>query len=174
MPVVPERARLLGQRQLCHPLCEFGIVEIAEVNAAIGRLDQPLAIETVGDARRVQQQVLDCDGPAQRHQVKHRAAGIIFSLDADLRAGEGRDVFADGIIERDFAAVDQHHRRHTGNGLGDRMDREDRVRRHRRSLLDVPLAEGLEIDLLAVTLDQNDGAGNLAGGDFTIDEIVNG
>jgi hypothetical protein len=54
------------------------------------------------------------------------------------------------------------------------MDREDGIRRHRRSLLDVPLAEGLEIFLLAVTLDQNEGAGNSPRCDFAVDEILNG
>ncbi len=63
MPVIPQRARLLGQRQLRQPFCEFGIVEIAEVNAGICGLDQPFAIEAVGDARGMQQQILDIDGP---------------------------------------------------------------------------------------------------------------
>src|SRR5258708_38069035 len=46
MPVIPERARLLGERQLCHPLYEFGIVEITEINAVISGLDRPRTIET--------------------------------------------------------------------------------------------------------------------------------
>ena len=174
MAVVPQRARLLGQRHLRQPFCKFGIVEIAEINPVIGSLDQSFAIEAVGDAGRVQQQILYIDGPAQWHQVERRPAGIVFPLDADLHAGKGWYVLADGIIQRDFAAVDQHHRRHAGNGLGDRMDREDRIRRHRRSFLDVALAEAFEKYRLAVVLDQNDGAGNVAGSDLAIDKIIDG
>ena len=132
MAVIPQRARLFGQRHLGDPFGEFGIVEIAEIDAVIGRLDQPVAIEAVGDAGGVQQQILDIDRPARRHQVEHRLAGVVLALDADLHVGKGRNVFADGIVERDLAAIDQHHRRHAGDGLGDRMDREDRIRRHRR------------------------------------------
>jgi len=51
----------------------------------------------------VQQQVLDVDGPARRHQAEHRPVGIVFSFDADLHAGEGWNVLADGIVERDLA-----------------------------------------------------------------------
>src|SRR5260370_14860410 len=174
MPVTPQRARLRGQWQLRQSLDEFGIVEIAEINPVISGLDQPFAIEAVGDARGVQQQILDIDGPAQRHQAEYQAAGTIFSFDADLHAGEGWNVFADGIVKRELALVDQHHRRHAGDGLGDRMDREDGVRRHRRSLLDVALDEAFEIDRLAVVLDQHDGAGNSAGGNFAIEKHVDG
>jgi len=53
--------------------------------------------------------------------------------------------------------VDQHHRRHAGDDLGDGVNREDGIRRHRRARIDVTLAEGFEIDRLAVALDQNDG-----------------
>src|SRR5438128_5611204 len=69
MAVVPQRARLLGQRHLRQPFCKFGIVEIAEINPVIGSLDQSFAIEAVGDAGRVQQQILYIDGPAQRQSA---------------------------------------------------------------------------------------------------------
>ena len=49
-----------------------------------------------------------------------------------------------------------------------------RVRRHRRPRFDVALAEAFEIDRLAVVLDQNDGAGNFAGGNFAIEKIIDG
>ena len=122
----------------------------------------------------MQQQILDIDGPVRRHQVEHRPAGTVLSLDADLHAGEGWNVFADGIVERDLSLIDQHYHRDAGDGLGDRMDREDGVRRHRRSLRDVTLAEAFEIDRLAVALDQNDGAGNSAGSNFAVEKIIDG
>ncbi len=127
MPVIPQRARLLGQRHLGQPLDKFGIVEIAEINAVIGGLDQSLAIEAVGDAGRVQQQILDVDRPAQGYLIEHRPAGFIFSLDPNLHGGERWNVSADGIIERDLSPIDQHDRRHAGNGLGNRADREAAV-----------------------------------------------
>src|SRR3981189_368248 len=98
----------------------------------------------------------------------------MLSLDANLHTGEGWYVFADGIVERDFALIDQHHRRHACDGLGDRMDRKDGVRRHRRSLLDVTLAEAFEINRLAGGLDQNDWGGSFSGGNFVIEKIVDG
>ena len=52
------------------------------------------------------------------------------------------------------------------------MNREDAVRCHRHAGVDITLAEALEIYRLAVALDQNDGAGNLAGGDLVIEEGV--
>ncbi len=44
--------------------------------------------------------------------------------------------------------------------------------RHLDAGVDVALAEAFEIDRLAMTLDQDDGAGNLSGGDLVVDEIV--
>jgi hypothetical protein len=48
------------------------------------------------------------------------------------------------------------------------------IRRHRRCLRDVTLAEAFEIDRLAVALDQNDGAGNSAGSNFAVEKIIDG
>src|SRR6266700_3383521 len=84
MPIIPERARLLGQRHLGDPLGKFGIVEIAEINAVIGCLDQTVTVEAIADAGGVQQQILDRDRPARRHQVEHRLSRLVLSLDADL------------------------------------------------------------------------------------------
>src|SRR5260221_7622452 len=44
-------------------------------------LFRSVAIETVGKAGSVQQQILDSDRPARRHQIEHRPAGIVLSLD---------------------------------------------------------------------------------------------
>jgi hypothetical protein len=77
-----------------------------------------------------------------------------------------------GIVERDLAAIDQYHRRHAGDGLADRMNRKDGVRRHWRAGLDVALAEVLQIDRLAVALDQDDGARNPPRRDFAIEETL--
>src|SRR5690348_14753650 len=50
------------------------------------------------------------------------------------------------------------------------MDREDRILRHRRTLVGVARAEPLEIDRLAVLLHQHDSARDFAGGDLAVDE----
>ncbi len=52
------------------------------------------------------------------------------------------------------------------------MNRKDRILRHRRSRIRIALAEALEIDRLAVTLDQDDGAWNSPCRDFAVDEIL--
>ena len=132
MTVIPQRTRLLGQRHPCDPLGKLGIVEIAEIDTVIGGLHQPFAVEAVGDPRGLQQQILDRDRAGAAAPGRARPAGLVLSLDTDLHVGKGGNVFADGIVERDLAAVDQHHRREAGDGLCQRMDRKDRVRRHRR------------------------------------------
>ena len=173
VPVVPQRPRLLGQRQFGDPLGKSGIVEIAEIDPVIRRLHRAaLSIEAIGDPRRMQQQILDRDGPAQRHEIEHDLAGVILALDADLHAGERRNVFADGIVEFDLAAIDQHHRGKTGDGFAERMQREDRIRRHVDPGIDVALAEPLEIDRLAVALDQDDGARNFPLRDLIVEKLV--
>src|SRR5712672_841177 len=52
------------------------------------------------------------------------------------------------------------------------MKREDGIRRHRPAGIGVAEAEGLEIDLPAVLLDQHHRAGNFSGADFVTEEIV--
>ena len=173
MPVIPERARLLRQRQFCDPLGKFGIVEIAEINPVIGGLHRPSRpVESVGDPRRMQQQVLDRHRPAQRREIEHGLAGLILALDADLHAGERRNVFADGIVEFDPAAIDQHHRGKAGECLGQGMQRKDRIRRHVDAGIDVALAEPFEIDRFAAALDQDHGARNFTLCDLIVEKIV--
>ena len=129
-------------------------------------------MEAVGDAGGLQQQILDNDRPTQRHKIERRLCIVDLALYADLHVGKGRNIFADGIIQRDLSAVDQHQRRDAGDGLGDRMDRKDRIRRHRRAGIDIALAEAFEIDRLAMLLDQHDRAGNPPRFDFAVDETV--
>jgi hypothetical protein len=52
------------------------------------------------------------------------------------------------------------------------MQRKDRIRRYLDAGLDIALAEPLEIDRLAMALDQEDGAGNLASRSLIIEELV--
>ena len=99
-------------------------------------------------------------------------AGFIGQIDADFCIGKSRNVFRDGIVEGQLAVVDQHHRGNRRDGLRHRIDLENRVRRHRLSGRGIPHAETFEIDRLAVLLDQEDRAGNLAGRDFVANVVA--
>ena len=88
MAVIPQRARLLGQRHLRDAFGEAGIVEIAEIDVLIGLLHQALADKAVGDPRGVQQQILDIDRPPQRRHLEIGLPVGVLAFDADLHAGE--------------------------------------------------------------------------------------
>src|SRR6266849_11064563 len=55
-----------------------------------------------------------------------RPDSSVLSTPNFMAAKEG-NVLADGIIERDPSPIDKHHRRHAGDGLGNRADREAAV-----------------------------------------------
>jgi hypothetical protein len=81
--------------------------------------------------------------------------------------------FDSGSCGDQFAVSDQHHRGGVGDGLGHRAQREHRVQAHRRLGRDVAIAEGLQIDRLAVLLDQDDRAGNATARDLGVEELGN-
>jgi hypothetical protein len=56
------------------------------------------------------QQVLDGNRAIERFQHQRRLSVLIALLDADFYVGEGRNVFCNGIVEREIAVLDQHHR----------------------------------------------------------------
>ena len=175
MAVIPTHCGLIGERQCRDPVGEFGVIEIAGVQFGIGVefLHRGFAEEAVSDPRRVPQQIPDRDRALQRLELERILSCFIGKIDADFCIGKGRNVFRHGIIEGQLAVVDQHHRGDRGNGFRHRIDLENRVRRHRLAGRRVPHAEALEIDRLAVLLDQQDGAGNLAGGDFVAELVPN-
>ena len=168
MTVIPPRRGLVGQRQDRDPVGEFSIVEIAgvQLGIAIELRHRGFAEEAVGDTRRVPQQIPDRDRALRRLELERIFSGFIGKVDADLCVRKGTNVFRYGIVERQFAVVDQHHRGDRGDGLRHRIDLENRIRRHRPPGLGVQRAEAFEIDRLAVLLDQQDRAGNLARRDF--------
>ena len=89
----------------------------------------------------MQQQILDRDGPAQRHEIEPVfPASSLRSTPTFMPAKEGM-YFADGIVEFDLAAIDQHHRSKAGDSLGQRVQRKDCIRRHFGAGIDVALAE---------------------------------
>jgi hypothetical protein len=77
----------------------------------------------------------------------------------------------DGVVEQDTAILDQHHHRDRGEGLGHRVQAEDRVLGHRRARLRIALAERLEIDDLAPPGHQPDRARVAALGDLALHDL---
>ncbi len=111
-------------------------------------------------------------GAVRRHQLERLGAVLRLLLDAHFDVGEGGNVFRNGIFEPELALFDQHHRDHAGDRLGHRKQAEDRVIGHRQPGRDVAHAEEFVIDRLAVLLDQQDRAGNLALRDLVAEVIA--
>ena len=101
MAVLPQRPRLIGQRQLGDALGELGIVEIAviDLGGGIGLADHAVAIKAIGDAGGLAHQVENRRRPVRRHQFERLVAVLGLLLDADFDVGEGGNVFRDGILE---------------------------------------------------------------------------
>jgi hypothetical protein len=92
-------------------------------------------------------------------------------LHADLHIREGGNVLRNGIVEVDLAVLDQLHRHHRGDRLGQRRQAEDGLVRDRHLGHHILHAEGFVIDRLAMLLDQDVGAGDLAGRHLVLEEL---
>ncbi len=174
MAVIPKRARLFGEWQLRKLRDEARIVDVAlePVETGIKLSHRAVAVEAVGDAGRVPQQVFDRDRALRRLQVQRGLAGFVLSLDADLYVGEGWNVLGQGIVERNAPVFDQHHGGHRGDRLRHRIEPKYGIGAHRRLGRDVANTEVLEISRFAVLLDQDDGARNLPGRDLVAKEVA--
>ena len=173
MAILPERARLVVQRQLGDPLGELGKVEFAriEICRRVSLAHQTVAIEAIGDAGGMTHQVENGDGPGQRHQFERLGAVLGLFLHTDLHIREGGNVLRDGIVELDLAVLDQLHRHDGRDRLGQRRQAEDGLVRYRRLGHHVLHAEGLVIDILAALPDQDVRAGDLAGRHLVLEEL---
>ena len=120
MAVLPERARLIVQRQLCNPLGELCEVEITgvEVCGRISLADEAIAIKAVGDSGRVSHQVQNGRRPVRRNQFERLGAIIGFFLDANLHISERGNVLRHRLVELELALVHQRHSGHAGDGFG--------------------------------------------------------
>ncbi len=132
MPVIPHRARLFGQRPLRDPFGESGIVEIAEIDARIGGLDQSLRPGSRCDAGQAARRSAML---AARAPAPGSSTGLPDSILASRRrlclsAKDGMYLLT-GSSSGDLAAIPRQHRRHAGDGLGHRMNRKDRIQRQR-------------------------------------------
>ena len=72
--------------------------------------------------------------------------------------GEGGNPFADRIIELEFALLVQQEGGGGGDGLGERVDAENRIGRHGPLGFPVGKAVGLKVENPAVAGDEGDGA----------------
>ena len=171
MAVIPARPRLLHQRKFCSSIDELGVSQIGveEIGLRVELSHSVGAIETIREARRVAQQILDGDRPLERFERELRLAGLV---DADFHVGKRRNVFCDGIVKPELAVLDQHHGDDRRDRLRHRVEAEDRIRRHRQFCRDVAHAKAFEIDRLAVSLDQENRAGNLSARDVVPDVIA--
>ncbi len=86
-----------------------------------------------------------------------------------FRAGEFRNVFRDRIFEGELAFFDQLHGRDRDDRLGHGVDAEDRLGRHRVGVVRAFRADGGDVDDLTALGDQQHGAGNAAGFDFSFE-----
>ncbi len=106
-----------------------------------------------------------------RDELERRFALRGGALQPHLHVRKGRDVFCNGIIQRKFAGIDQHHRRDARDRLGHGMKGKDRVRRHGEIGLDVAHTKGLQVNGAAMLLDQDDGARQPSRCNLVVEEV---
>ena len=169
--VIPGLARREFQRDLGqvldHRLQRARLCDLADLLLAIGGIDIGALLEAVGQARGVAQQVDDQHRPRRRPgQECRRRAGL-----EHAEVFPFRDVFVDGLVERDAAFLEQHHEGHAGDRLGHRIDAEDGVVLDRHLALDVGKALHRRVDHLAAAIDQELRPRKAAGIDVAVLEM---
>ncbi len=92
-------------------------------------VDRRVLEKPVGQPAAVSQQVLDRDGTRRRD--------LTAVLREDGRVRESGDELRHRVVERDVAALDQHHDRRAGDRLGHRVDAKDVVSLERVARRDV-------------------------------------
>ena len=136
----------LAGRKLQGQGCDFldrllqvpGAVHALEPGLAVRRIHRGSVHEAVGEARCMGEQVLD----------SHRTCGALgdeIRITPDLEnalLGKFGDEILDGIPELEEAALVEHHRRDRRDGLGHRVDAEDRVLFQGALALEFHVAEG--------------------------------
>ena len=129
----------------------------ATLRLHVGLVHRGVAAELIGQAGGVAHQVLHGDRPL-------RGLGLHGAVaeHCHLRGSEFREVLADWIAQQQAPFLPQHHHRHRHQGLGHRVDAEDRVGLHRRAAVRVAHAKRLVECHLAVPGNQRHGTGNVA------------
>ena len=165
----PTRARLREQRDLReavnHGLQRGGGVQHVSINDHL--VDRAQRVQDIAEACRVSHQFAHRHGAAR---VLNLRRAIVIFPDDDFHAGKFGNVLRDRIVELPLPLFVQHHHGDAGNGLGHGVDPEDRIFLDSVGLLRVELADGVEVDDLAVARDQCDQACHL----LVVDEMFHG
>ena len=156
--IFPGGARLVEQRSLAQQVEEF--VALArqrhlERIAGLALVRFRRAASGIGEAGRVTQQILQSEVMRRRHEPE-----IAAFADADLHAGELRQIFARGIAEQKSSFLVEHEQRDRGHHFRHRGDGENRVGRHRRAARGIAQADGLAAGDLAASRHHRDRAGD--------------
>ena len=161
--VVETLAGGVGQGQPSQPLQpHVRPVRVAQGRAQhvlIGVGDGPHRSEAVGQARAVGQKVLHRDVAGGVDHLVQRPGGRL----QHLHAREFRRPLGDRVVQLQPALLHQHEGQDRGQGLGHGGDAEHRVPGHGLVGGDVALAQGVELDDLALAPDQGDEARQVAG-----------
>ena len=161
--VVPRRARVEHERQ-----CRIAIADllqvvrlrnaVVETRAPIHVVDRVVVVESVGQSRRVGQQVPHTHLFALRFGERRQRRPAT----EHLRLAERRDEFAHFVGELQLALLDEHHAGDRGDRLGHRVDAIHRVCGDRERVLDVAHAIVAHVCHLAVAGDGDRVAGQPA------------
>ncbi len=158
--VGPARARLREQRNpaeaLDHLRQRRGRIQHVAVDDHL--VDRVGRAEDVAEPRGVGHQLAHRHRPARVLQLR-RAVVVLSGVDLQFR--ELRNVARHGIVEPPLAFLVQHHHRNAGDRFAHRVDPEDRILLQRIAAADAALASRVEVDDLAVALDQPCESGDL-------------
>jgi len=133
--------------QIMHP-GRFPGVQIARVGKypgpAIGRRHRAIARDVVAQAAGVGQQM-----PHRHHPGRRPGVQPLLRIDRHRQARELRHEIRHGLIQRQFAVLDQQGRRRPGDRLAHGIDAKDGVPVHGRGGAEV-LGSRLQVDVLVV------------------------
>src|SRR6266850_8107481 len=160
MPVFPGSAGFEGERQLGERLDEIRQHPLLRKNpgVAVHLLDRRVLTEdAVSEARGMAHQVLYRDLALCVYQSQCGCAGSrVLDLYANFHVLELGYEPGHRLVQAEPAFLNQHHRRDADDGLGHRIDAENRVVAHRYFLFAVLPAEALRIREPAVARNQDD------------------
>ena len=104
-------------------------------------------------------------------EVAGRGIGFVHRAGRVLEHSHARELgqpLGDRIVEFELAFLPQYKGRKRGDRLGHGRDAEQGVAGHRQARLDVTMADGVNLDDLALAPDQGDEAGEVTGVDHRL------
>ena len=100
------------------------LVPTFDVGLAVRRVDVASFLKTVGEAAGVAKHI---DDAHRRCRWARDERHIAAARNEHAKLGEFRDIFGDGVGQRDLALFDQLHERDRGDRFGHRGDAEDGI-----------------------------------------------